>query len=189
MDVRHRFQEVVRRPDERIDLAEAALLIAAQEYPELDVAAYLARFDEIGARLGQRVRDDSEPIASVLGQFLFAELGFKGNEDDYYDPRNSFLNDVLDRRTGIPITLSTVCIEVARRAGLSVTGIGLPGHFLIQVDGSRGQTLLDPFYGGTEDDGGRLPGAAEPTLRRAGEGSSEHVLPRRPEAHSGPDPA
>ncbi len=150
MDVRHRFQEVVRRPDERIDLAEAALLIAAQEYPELDVAAYLARFDEMGARLGQRVRDDSEPIASVLGQFLFAELGFKGNEDDYYDPRNSFLNDVLDRRTGIPITLSTVCIEVARRTGLSVTGIGLPGHFLIQVDGSRGQTLLDPFYGGTE---------------------------------------
>ena len=116
MDVRHRFREVVRRPDERIDLAEAALLIAGQEYPDLDVAAYLARFDEMGARLGQRVREDLEPIASVLGQFLFAELGFKGNEDNYYDPRNSFLNDVLDRRMGIPITLSTVCIEVARRA-------------------------------------------------------------------------
>lgn len=150
MDVRHRFQEVVKRPDESVDLAEAALLIAGQEYPELDVDAYLARLDEMGARLGQRVRDNSQPIASVLGQFLFAEQGFKGNEENYYDPRNSFLNDVLDRRTGIPITLSTVCIEVARRAGLSVAGVGLPGHFIIQVDGSEGHTLIDPFYGGTE---------------------------------------
>ena len=150
MDVRQRFREVVTQPDESIDLGEAALLIAGQEYPELDVAAYLARLEELGARLAQRLRDDAQPIASVLGQFLFTELGFKGNEDDYYDPRNSFLNDVLDRRTGIPITLSTVCIEVARRAGLSVAGVGLPGHFLIQVDGSGGQTLLDPFYGGTE---------------------------------------
>ncbi len=150
MDGQHRFREVVRRPDESIDLAEAALLIAGQEYPELNVATYLARFDEMGERLGQRVREDSQPIASLLGQFFFTELGFKGNKDDYYDPRNSFLNDVLDRRTGIPITLSTVCIEVARRAGLSVAGVGLPGHFIIQVEGSEGRTLLDPFYGGTE---------------------------------------
>ena len=142
---RRTFAEVVAGPDERVDLARAALLIACVEYPALDVGRYLDRMDAMAAGLRQRL-DGGSPAAAVraLNALLFDEEGFKGNLDDYYDPRNSFLNDVLDRRMGIPITLSTVYIEVGRRAGLSVDGVGLPGHFVVRVEGQ----LVDPFHGG-----------------------------------------
>jgi regulator of sirC expression with transglutaminase-like and TPR domain len=146
---RQLFSALVAQPDPQIDLAHAALLIAAEEYPELDVDAYRARLDAMGRALGERLFS-ARPLERVqtLGHYLFSEEGFKGNTADYYDPRNSFLNEVLDRRTGIPITLSTIYMEVARRAGLVVEGVGLPGHFIVRVASGEGDFLVDPFHGG-----------------------------------------
>jgi len=147
---RRRFRSLMGQPEEAVDLAEAALLIACEEYPNLDVAQYRARFVELGVSARARL----DPAASTreqvgaLSRFLFEELDFKGNSDQYYDPRNSFLNEVLNRRLGIPISLSALYIEVGRQAGLQVDGVGLPGHFIVRVDGQDGAALVDPFHGG-----------------------------------------
>ena len=142
------FAELARAPDERIDLDQAALLIAAEEYPSLDVGAYLERLDRlaegVAAQLGA-AGSDRERVG-ILNRRLFVEHGFRGNRDDYYDPRNSYLNDVLDRKTGIPLTLSLVYMEVARRLGLAVCGIGFPGHFLVKCVGEE-EVVVDPFFG------------------------------------------
>jgi regulator of sirC expression with transglutaminase-like and TPR domain len=144
-----RFREIVTRPDAEVDLAEAALLIAGEEYPDLDVGRYLARLDELGSVLRDRAPDaGAEAAVPALNRLLFEEQGFRGNTEDYYDPRNSFLNDVLDRRTGIPISLSTVYLEVARRGGLALEGVGLPGHFVVRVSAAAAPLLVDPFHGG-----------------------------------------
>ena len=145
---RDAFAEGLRAPDHRIDLARSALLIAAEEYPGLDVAHYLARLDELARRVAPRLREArsaSERVAA-LNRFLFEEQGFAGNRERYEDPRNSFLNDVLDRCAGIPITLSLVYIEVARRAGVDADGIGFPGHFLVKHGGGDA-IVIDPFWG------------------------------------------
>jgi regulator of sirC expression with transglutaminase-like and TPR domain len=126
------------------------LLIAEDTHPGLDIPRYLRRLDEIAAPL-QGQADDRHPLEARVEQLnghLFGELGFRGNREDYYDPRNSYLNEVLDRRLGIPITLSVVYIEVARRLGLTVVGIGLPGHFLVEARRDTSSVLLDPFNGG-----------------------------------------
>ena len=142
------FGRLVAGPDAAVDLAEASLVIASGEYPVLDVPRYLQRLDEMGAEVrGRASRRPGAPIER-LNAYLFDEEGFRGNQDDYYDPRNSFLNDVIDRRTGIPITLSVLYMEVARRAGLEVSGVGLPGHFLVRAEGRGGTVLVDPFHGG-----------------------------------------
>lgn len=139
----------VSRPDGRIDLARAALAIARWEYPRLDADAYLERLDGL-ARSVDGVRRSPDALGRLhrLREYLFVEQGFTGNRDDYYDPRNSFLNDVLDRRQGIPITLSLVLMEVGKRLGLSIEGIGLPGHFIAGARLDDSQILLDPFNGG-----------------------------------------
>jgi regulator of sirC expression with transglutaminase-like and TPR domain len=148
---RTRLEDLLRRSDHEVDLAEAALLVAAQEYEELDVRGYLVRLDEMGRALRARLEDEPRPERAVmaLNHYLFQELGFRGNNDQYYDARNSYLNEVLDRRTGIPITLSLVYIEVARRGGLEVEGVGLPGHFVVRVQAAGRGMLVDPFHGGT----------------------------------------
>ena len=139
----------VSRPDPQIDLTRAALIIAKSEYPTLDVPAYLDRLDAL-ARRARTSGAIGDPLGQLhrLRECLFEEEGFSGNSEDYADPRNSYLNDVLDRRLGIPITLSLVLIEVGRRVGLQMEGIGLPGHFITgaRVDGE--QVLLDPFNRG-----------------------------------------
>ena len=144
---RDAFAEHMREPDARIDLARSALLIAAEEYPALDIARYLDRLDElardVAPRLGE-ARTAAERVA-VLNRFLFAERGFAGNRTHYEDPRNSFLNEVLDRCAGIPITLSLVYIEVARRAGVEVDGVGFPGHFLVK-HGDPAPIVVDAFF-------------------------------------------
>jgi regulator of sirC expression with transglutaminase-like and TPR domain len=147
---RRRFSRLVAGPDREVPLAEAALLVASEEYPELDVGAYLARLDAMGRAVRERVaRGASTPDrVEALSEHLFGRLGFKGNGDDYYDPRNSYLNEVLDRRTGIPITLSIVYLEMARWAGLGACGVGLPGHFIVRVADRRGDLLVDPYHGG-----------------------------------------
>ena len=149
-DARHLFAAAVNREGGLVDLAPAALLIARLEYPELDVEAYVRRLDQMGDALRERMTDDADPQTrlAALCVYLFEEEGFRGNSDEYYDPRNSFLNDVLDRRVGIPISLSTVFIEVGERLGLAVAGVGLPGHFIVRVHDENGDVLVDPFHGG-----------------------------------------
>lgn len=142
------------------DLAAPAFLVARVEYPRLDPSPYLDRLERMGDaaldRLANEVRMDGplEARVDALNRYLFEELGFSGNRERYDDPRNSCLNEVLDRRTGIPITLSLVYIEVARRAGLRAEGINFPGHFLVRVrpdlhtDDPDEGLIVDPFHGG-----------------------------------------
>ena len=133
------------RPDGEINLAEAALAIAATEYPGLDPAPSLA---ELG-RLAERVEAGPELSAlaniAALNKVLFEEENFSGNAEDYDDPRNSYLNDVLQRKKGIPITLSLVYTEVARRKGLPLAGVGFPGHFLVKHPGPPADIVVDPY--------------------------------------------
>lgn len=144
------FSDMVGRPDDAVDLAQGALLIACEEYADLDVAGYLRRLDEMGTAARERLTEGApvEENISALNRYLFREQGFRGNTREYHDPRNSYLNEVLDRRTGIPISLSAVYMEVARRAGLHVEGVGLPGHFIVKVEGLGGGILIDPFHQG-----------------------------------------
>jgi regulator of sirC expression with transglutaminase-like and TPR domain len=152
---RTRFRQIVGQPT--FELAEAALLVACEEYPELPVAHYLGLIDDMAGRARGVVSRAGSLLGRVraLNGFLFDEQGFHGNSDDYYDPRNSFLNEVLDRRMGIPVTLSAVYIEVGRRCGLDVEGVSLPGHFIVRVrchdllEGEEGdEQLVDPFHAG-----------------------------------------
>ena len=152
----HAFSQAALSPDP--DLAIAALMIARVDHPTLDSGPYLERLDALGREAADRVaRADSVPRrvpphadreafirVAALNDYLFRDLGFVGNERQYEDPRNSFLNEVLDRRTGIPITLALVYMEVARRAGISVTGVNFPGHFLVRSH----DLIIDPFGGG-----------------------------------------
>src|SRR5262249_5531422 len=144
------WSEIVAREEEDIDLAEAALVIAAEEYRDLDILHYLSRIDEMAATLKRRLRRDiSTPDTIIaLNRYLFDELVFSGNAADYYDPRNSFLNEVLERRLGIPITLSMVYVEIGRRLGLALRGISFPGHFLVKCTVRDGALVLDPYANG-----------------------------------------
>lgn len=145
---RRRFASLMRREDDQIDLAEAALVIARTEYPDLDIPAQLRRLDA----LAEEVLADPafSPLANIqaLNELLFDRLGLTGNEGEYDDPRNSFLNEVLDRKKGLPITLSLVYLEVAWRRGLPVHGVGFPGHFLVKYLTGSGEFLLDPYRRG-----------------------------------------
>jgi regulator of sirC expression with transglutaminase-like and TPR domain len=144
------FAELVSRPDEEIDLARAALHIARAEYPDLDAQRYLERLDDLGDLVRRRMGPEAclEDARQALNGLLYEDEGFRGNTRDYYDPKNSFLNEVLDRRTGIPISLSAVYIEVARRAGVGVEGVSLPGHFIVRLVADDGGILVDPFHSG-----------------------------------------
>jgi regulator of sirC expression with transglutaminase-like and TPR domain len=145
-----RWERVVAADSEEVSLAEGALLIAAQEYEDLDIDAYLRRIDEMGATLRKRIRSDITPTEALmaLNRYLFEELGFSGNAGDYYDPRNSFLNDVIDRRLGIPITLAVLYIEIGRRIGLPLEGVSFPAHFLVKCELREGTIVIDPFVRG-----------------------------------------
>jgi regulator of sirC expression with transglutaminase-like and TPR domain len=145
-----RFRQIVAGPDENIRLAEAALLIACGEYRDLDVGAYLARIDEMAFAFKRRLWRDISPADIILrlNRFLFDEQGFASNADDYHDPRNSFLNEVLDRKLGIPITLGLVYIEIGRCIGLPVQGVSFPAHFLVKYRMREGAVVLDPYAKG-----------------------------------------
>lgn len=144
------FTEMMSRKEEDIELAKAAILFAKEEYPNLDIDEYLRRIELMAQEIKRRAGHNTNPrfLISEINRYLFTEMGFGGNEDDYYDPRNSFLNDVLDRKTGIPITLSVLYMEIADRAGLHVSGVGFPGHFIIMYSGVEKQILIDPFNKG-----------------------------------------
>jgi regulator of sirC expression with transglutaminase-like and TPR domain len=144
------FEDLLNRPEDEIDLAQAALVIAKNAYPHLDVASYLQRIDALARRLQAALPEDMAAAERIvaLNRFLFEEQGFAPSIDDYYDPRNSFLNEVLDRRVGIPITLSILYIEVGRRIGLPLRGVSFPGHFLVKCTLDEGTVILDPYCGG-----------------------------------------
>jgi len=144
------WRRIAAMRDEDVSLAEGALWIAAGEYPRLEIGEYLARIDAMALTLRKRLRADIATAEKLLAlnHYLFDELGFSGNGDDFYDPRNSFLNDVLERRLGIPITLAVVYIEIGRRIGIGLHGVSFPGHFLVKCALRDGMVVLDPYARG-----------------------------------------
>lgn len=154
---RKTFQQLVTLPDAAVPLAEAALIVACEEYPQLELSPYLDKLDQIAEVARSRISSSDGPVVTIekINSVLFESFGFRGNIDDYYDPRNSFFNDVLDRRIGIPITLSTVYIEVARRLNFPIAGVGMPGHFIVKYFDHREEFFVDPYSQGqilTRDD-------------------------------------
>lgn len=148
--ISERLLRIVSGPDEEISLAETSLLIAVLGNPDLIVPAYLSRLDRLADVLKSRVTDQ-DGVAdrlSVLNQLMFKELGFRPNAENYYDPRNSYLNEVLDRRVGIPITLSLIYMELGRKINLPLQGVSFPGHFLVKCAVPDGAIVLDPYSGG-----------------------------------------
>ncbi len=144
---RRDFAAEISRPEPEIDLARAALLVAKEEYPQLSVELYLARLDQLAEEVKDRLDDESAPLVLLeeLGATLFRRHAFAGNRKAYYDPRNSFLNDVLDRELGIPLTLGMVLLEVGWRLGLPLEGVNFPSHFLVRYAGDVVRLLIDPF--------------------------------------------
>jgi regulator of sirC expression with transglutaminase-like and TPR domain len=147
---RERFAEAVNTSDGTLDLARAALYVAAEEYPQLVPEPYLHRLDLFAEQVKDRLNDETAPpvVLNEISKLLFEEEGFRGNTEAYYDPRNSFLNDVLDRRLGIPLTLGIVFMEVGWRLDLPLRGVNFPGHFLLRYEGEAFRLLVDPFHHG-----------------------------------------
>ena len=145
------FAQLLGGDDSRIDLARACLMIAQDAYPALDVDRYLGEIERMAIRLRARMpqANAAEEKVVALNQFLFDDLGYWGNTDDYYDPRNSYLNEVIDRKTGTPISLAILYMELGRRIGLPLEGVSFPGHFLVRLRLRGGTLVLDPFAGGT----------------------------------------
>ncbi len=147
----------INKPEQELNLARAALYIAQTEYPDLDIDAQLQILDEMATEIATRLPQSRYPLRVIqtINDYLYAELGFSGNTSNYYDPRNSFLNDVLARRTGIPLTLALVYLEMAKRVDLPMVGIGMPGHFIIRPDFEDSEIFIDAFNQGeilfTED--------------------------------------
>jgi len=154
------FAAVLKKDDLHIELARACLMIAQDAYPGLDVERYMGEIESLALRLRTRLKNVGAVEDRVIGlnEFLYDELGYWGNTDDYYDPRNSYLNEVIDRKTGIPITLAILYMEIGRRIGLPLEGISFPGHFLVRLRLRGGVLILDPFSGGAPQ--------SEPELRQ-----------------------
>jgi regulator of sirC expression with transglutaminase-like and TPR domain len=144
------FRQAVDRGEEKIDLGRTALTIALTDYPDLDVAAYLARIDRLAVEAADHCRagGESADLIAALNYVLFHRHRFRGNSAEYYDPKNSFLNEVIERETGIPITLSILYMEVAQRIGLALDGVGFPGHFLVKHRQNGTEIIIDPFSQG-----------------------------------------
>ena len=144
------FAQLLAREDTRIDLAHACLLIAEDAYPGLEVERYLGDIERMAMRLRGRMPQTlgAEERVAALNEFLFEDLGYRGNTEAYYDPRNSYLNDVMDRKVGIPISLAVLYMAVGRRVGLPLEGVSFPGHFLVRLRLRAGVLVLDPFAAG-----------------------------------------
>src|SRR3954462_4453413 len=150
------FGHLMQKPERELDLERAALLVAETEYPGLPVADYMAKLDHFGHLARQRLRAAGmEPTTAApadampaILRLMYQELRFRGNVAEYYDPRNSFLNQVIDRRTGIPLTLAIVLLAICRRAGVEARGLSFPGHFLVRTTRADGEPVfIDPFDG------------------------------------------
>lgn len=152
--------------DDDIPLLRATLLIARDEYPDLDIAAYESMCNAYVKELQPRIEalEGTQPRLAAINRYLFDELGFSGNQQDYYDPRNSYLNDVFDRKLGIPISLGVIQIELARRMGVPLEGVSFPGHFLVRLPVDDGLLVLDPYHKGRSVDANELKLRAKPHL-------------------------
>lgn len=174
LPIRSAFAEMMRRPEADIDLARAALLVAAENDPTINVDAELARLRAWADELARRMEPDWNSLQRLarLRNFMFEELGFRGDVRDYYHPKNSLLHSVMERRLGIPLTLSIVFMELGWRIGVPFEGVGFPGHFLVRLPGLPGDLLLDPFDHGAS--------THEEDCRRMIELSSGGVVPFNP---------
>jgi len=145
------FIKMLNQPDNDISLAKAALMVAKLEYPDLNIDDYLLKIQSIAEEINNRLSAtaNAAEILKQLNHVLFIEKGYEGNTNSYYDPKNSFLNDVLERKLGIPISLSILYIELGHALGLPLSGISFPGHFLVKLEISDGAIILDPYFGGT----------------------------------------
>lgn len=169
MDFRRQTDEwdaLCTLPDDDIPLLRATLMIASDEYPDLDIAAYESICSGYERDLAPALAalDDDQARLARINRYLFDELGFSGNQNDYYDPRNSYLNDVLDRKLGIPISLGVVQMELARRMGVPLEGVSFPGHFLVRLPVDGGLLVLDPYHKGRSIDAQELKLRARPHL-------------------------
>jgi regulator of sirC expression with transglutaminase-like and TPR domain len=147
---RHRFLELALQPEPLIDLTEVSLVIALEEYPALHVDRYLRQLDSWSAAIRERLEGCADVSRAIdeINRLLFEQEGFHGEADDYYNPHTAFMNEVLDRHAGLPITLSILYLELSRRVGVSTAGVALPGHFLVKVSLADSDLLIDPFDGG-----------------------------------------
>ncbi len=147
---RQRFREIATRPERELDLVEASLLISLEESPGLDIDRYLGQVGSWSGTVLGRLEGshDVDRIVETINRILFDEEGFRGENDDYYDPRSALLNEALDRHAGLPMTLSILYIEISRRVGMDAAGVSLPGRFLVKFSGEFGQIVVDPFDGG-----------------------------------------
>jgi len=177
------FQHVVGRGDD-FDLLVASLVAVEFEYPGLDVSRYVARVDAFAemARAAAGAGGAADEAAHdgqlvALDRAFFGELGFRGNQDDYYDPKNSFINEVIDRRTGIPISLSVLYIELGRRLGLDLAGLSFPGHFLVRYQAGDELVFIDPFHQGARLDVEALEGRLRRVVGPGAELAEEHLEP------------
>ena len=169
MDIRQQTAEwdaLSTLADDDIPLLRATLMIASDEYPDLDIAAYESICSGYERELAPELAalDDTQARLARINRYLFDELGFTGNQNDYYDPRNSYLNDVLDRKLGIPISLGVVQMELARRMGVPLEGVSFPGHFLVRLPVDDGLLVLDPYHKGRSIDAQELKLRARPHL-------------------------
>lgn len=150
------FSEIASLEEDLFPLDRAALAIPLEDYPTVDIDACLRELDRLAASADMLAGNNRDPLnlLECLNEVIFVQEGLRGNTEDYYDPRNSFLNEVLDRKLGIPISLSIIYMEVARRISLPILGVGLPGHFIVKYEGQNRRVLVDPFNQGrflTED--------------------------------------
>ena len=142
--------DLLARKPSTLELDRVALEIARIEYPDLDVGAAIEQLDYHALMIAERARDlsDGRQFVEAANEYLFGEAGFQGNSEDYYNPDNSCLNRVLETKRGIPISLSVIYVEVARRLAKPVSGVGLPGHFVVRFDDPEYSAIIDPFHGG-----------------------------------------
>lgn len=148
MDIDSALDLLAVEPAAPLDVAELALCLARDEYPELDVESSLAELDAMAHEAKRYVRGDLAARVAGLCRYLFHDMGFRGNTREYYDPANSYFHLVIERRTGIPITLGAVVMAVGARVGLDVAGVGLPGHFVVKIEEGEQEIIVDPFHGG-----------------------------------------
>lgn len=172
--IERELEDLLRGDPEHVDLERGAFLLARYAYPDLDEQHYVQRLDEMAAEARERIgaRQEDEEIVKALGRYLFVEQAFKGNTRNYYEVDNTYLHRVIERRTGIPISLSTVYLLIGKRLGLPVFGIGMPGHFLVRYESERYQVFIDCFNAGaflSERDCARF-------LTQAGYGFDEQYL-------------
>src|SRR5437764_2337679 len=147
---RQRFVEIARRPDDQVDLVEGSLVIALEDDPSIDIDGYLGQVSEWSGAVRERLEGsrDVDRLVEAINRLLFDEEGFHGEDEDYYDPRSALLSATIDKHAGLPISLSVLYIEISRRVGVEVSGVSLPGRFLVKFSGAFGIVVVDPFDGG-----------------------------------------